>query len=159
MDSSNRQITKIAREANKLVIQSMKDLGIGSSEIDLIHFVRHHPGTSQKEIHEELGMDKGALARRVANLEKKGYLIRQKNPADGRSQLIYATEKAEQLKTSKTSVESSFYEWLFEALSDEQQEEFLSILNDLYLRSKRESRSGFQHIKNRNEKSESFEEA
>ena len=116
MDMTKRQITKIAREANKLVIRTMKEDGIGSGEMDLIHLVRHNPGLSQKEISVQLNMDKGAVARRTASLEQKGYLTRRENPADGRSQLLYATEKAETLKTSKATVETAFYAWLLEGL-------------------------------------------
>lgn len=116
MGAAGRQITKIAREVNKLVIRTMKEGGIGSGEMDLIHLVRHNPGLSQKEVSLQLNMDKGAVARRTASLEQKGYLIRRDNPADGRSQLLYATSEAEQLKTSKAAVESVFYEWLFEEI-------------------------------------------
>ena len=146
MDISKRQITKIAREVNKLVIRTMKDSGIGSGEVDLIHLVRHNPGLSQKEVSQQLNMDKGAVARRTASLEQKGYLIRKENPADGRSQLLYATEKAERLKTSKAAVETVFYEWLLEELEEEEKTAFTDMLNKLYLRSKQESRSGFPHV-------------
>lgn len=149
MDISQRQITKIAREVNKLVIRTMKEGGIGSGEVDLIHLVRHNPGISQKEASRELNMDKGAVARRTASLEQKGYLIRKDNPADGRSRLLYATRKAEQLKTSKASVETAFYEWLLEDLEEEEKTAFAATLNKLYLRSKRESRSGFPHVAKR----------
>ena len=87
MDATKRQITKIAREVNKLTLHTMRESGIGTGEFDLIHLVRHEPGISQKEISCRLNMDKGAVARRVASLEQKGYLIRRGNPADGRSQL------------------------------------------------------------------------
>ncbi len=143
---TKRQITKIAREANKLVIRTMKEDGIGSGEMDLIHLVRHNPGLSQKEISVQLNMDKGAVARRTASLEQKGYLTRRENPADGRSQLLYATEKAETLKTSKAAVETVFYAWLLEGLDPAEQASFTAALNKLYLRSKQESRSGFPHV-------------
>lgn len=146
MDSTKRQITKIAREANKLLVRTMRETGIGAGEVDLIHMVRHNPGVSQKEIIKELNLDKGAAARRVASLEQKGYLVRKKNPADGRSQLIYATEKANSLRNSKEAVESVFYEWLTEELSEQDAAEFTRILNQLYLRSKQESRSGFPNV-------------
>lgn len=146
MDISKRQITKIAREVNKLVIRTMKDSGIGSGEVDLIHLIRHHSGLSQKEISQQLNMDKGAVARRTASLEQKGYLIRKEHPADKRSQLLYPTEKAEELKTSKATVEAVFYEWLLEELEEEEKATFIETLNKLYLRSKHESRSGFPHI-------------
>lgn len=68
-------------------------------------------------------INKGAVARRTASLERKGYLSRSENPEDGRSRLLYATPEAEQLKTA-----------------------FSATLNKLYLRSKQESRSGFSHV-------------
>ena len=146
MDDTKRQITKIAREANKITVRTMRESGIGSGEFDLIHLVRHNPGISQKEVSRELNMDKGATARRVASLEQKGYLTRKANPDDGRSQQLYATEKAEQLKHSKTAVETAFYQWLLEELNDEDRQEFTRILDELYHRSKKESRSGFPNI-------------
>ena len=146
MDASKRQITKIAREVNKLVIRTMKDSGIGSGEMDLIHLVRHHPGISQKEACLQLNMDKGAVARRTANLELKGYLVRKSNPADGRSQLLYATEKAESLKNSKAQIETAFYEWLAQPLSDAEREEFARVLDVLYRRCKAESKADFPEM-------------
>ncbi|WP_298020149.1 MarR family winged helix-turn-helix transcriptional regulator [uncultured Dysosmobacter sp.] len=146
MDASKRQITKIAREAAKLTIRMMKETGIGTGEFDLIHAVRHHPGISQKEVCALLNMDKGAVARRVASLEGKGYLVRHQNPADSRGQMLYATEKAESLKRSKVTVETAFYAWLLEGLSPAEQETFTSLLHTLYVRSKTESRSGFPHV-------------
>lgn len=146
MDISGRQITKIAREVNKLVIRTMKEGGIGSGEMDMIHLVRHQPGISQKEVSRQLNMDKGAVARRTASLEQKGYLSRSENPEDGRSRLLYATPEAEQLKTSKAAVEAVFYEWLLSELDEEEQTAFSTTLNKLYLRSKQESRSGFPHV-------------
>ena len=146
MDKTRRQITKIARESGKLTVRMMKETGIGSGEFDLIHAVRHSPGISQSEVCQQLNMDKGAVARRVASLEAKGYLTRRPNPADSRGQMLYATEKAESLKRSKVTVESAFYEWLLEGLSPQDQETFFALLHTLYLRSKAESRSGFPHV-------------
>lgn len=145
-DDSIRYMSKIVRELNKLIIHTMQEEGIGTGEIDLIHTVRHHPGISQKEIGELLNMDKGAMARRVASLERKGYLTREPNSKDGRSQLIYATAAADSLKNSKAHIEEVFFTWLYGELSQQEQEDFQNILNKLYLRSKKESRSGFPHV-------------
>lgn len=116
MDDTQRKMTKIAREVGKFTVQMMKEEGIGTAEFDVIHFVRHHPGATQTSMRETLKIDKGAAAKRVASLEHKGYLIRKPNPEDGRSQLLYATEKAEELKSSKAQIETVFYEWLLEEL-------------------------------------------
>ena len=47
MDITERKITKIAREAEKLVLLTLREKGVGTAEIDLIHALRHHPGCTQ----------------------------------------------------------------------------------------------------------------
>lgn len=143
MDITERQITKIAREAARFTVQTMRAEGIGTAEFDFIHLVRHNPGITQAQIRDELKIDKGAAARRAASLEAKGYLVRKENPADKRSQLLFATEQAETLKNSKASLESVFYDWLLEELPEEDRQSFCRVLNELYQRSKRQSRAGF----------------
>ena len=54
MDKTERKMTKIARELNKLTVQTMKKEGIGTAEFDFIHLVRHHPGITQAQLREEL---------------------------------------------------------------------------------------------------------
>ena len=149
MDSTRRQITKIAREVSKFTVRMLKTDGVGTAEYDFIHAVRKNPGITQAALRELLTLDKGAAARRAARLETKGYLIRRSNPEDGRSQLLYATEKADSLKSSKASVEALYYEWLEEALTPEDNEEFCRILNMLYARSKAESKAGFPNLTRR----------
>ena len=146
MDGTERKITKIAREVSKFTVQTMKEEGVGTAEFDFIHLVRHNPGITQRQVRESLKIDKGAAARRAASLEAKGYLIRKPNPEDGRSQLLYATPKAEQLKNSKAHIEALFYEWLLAELPEEEKKSFSKTLGKLYLRSKKESRTGFLNV-------------
>jgi DNA-binding MarR family transcriptional regulator len=149
MDNTKRQITKIAREVNKFTARMLKLDGIGTAEYDFIHVVRKNPGITQAAIRDILALDKGAAARRAANLEAKGYLVRKANPSDGRSQLLYATEKADQLKNSKASVETLYYEFLEEAFSPQDNAEFCRLLNILYTRSKEESKADFPNLTHR----------
>lgn len=143
MDITERRITKIAREASKFIVRTLRADGVGTGEFDIIHAVRHNPGTTQSELCRLLGTDKGAVARQIANLEAKGYLTRSANPKDGRSRLIYPTQKAENLKNSKAHMETLFYSWLLEPLDEADRLEFTRILGILYQRSKVESRAGF----------------
>ena len=149
MDITQRQITKIAREAGKFTSRTIKEEGVGTAEFDLIHVVRKRPGITQSEICRILGADKGAVAKQTANLEAKGYLQRQSNPSDGRSQLIYPTEQAQRLKNSKAHIETVFYDWLLDSLPQEERESFCRTLDTLYLRAKRESRAGFPEVTRR----------
>lgn len=146
MDITGRKITKIAREVNRFTTKTMKAEGIGTAEFDVIHLVRHHPGITQAEIRDALGIDKGAAARRAANLEAKGYLVRRENPNDRRSQNLYATEQAEQLKNSKSHLEAVFYDWLLGGLTEQDRTQFSRILDLIYEKSKQESRRGFSQV-------------
>ena len=146
MDITKRQITKIAREAEKLVVMSLRDEEVGTAELDLIHALRHNPGCTQAMLTQLLHADKAAIARRTKNLEAKGYLTREDDPKDGRRQLLYPTEKAESLKSSKAEIEASFYEYLLSGITTDEAEAFARILDKLYIASKNESRSGFRHV-------------
>ncbi len=146
MDATNRMLTKIAREVSKFTVRTLRTEGIGAGEFDVIHAIRKNPGITQAEVCRITGLDKGAVARQTLNLEKKGYLTREVNDKDGRSRLLFATEKAEKLKNSKASVEARFYEWLLEPLSDSDRSEFVRILTILYHRCKEESKAGFPEM-------------
>lgn len=147
MEHPARKITKIAREAEHIVLLAMRGEDLGTAEIDCIHAVRHHPGITQTELAQMLNTDKPAITRRTASLERKGYLRREPNPEDGRSQLLYATEQAEGLRNAKAEAESAFYDYLMAGLNEAQQTAFLDTLDALYRRSKEESRAGFPHLK------------
>ena len=146
MDITRRKITKIAREASRFTVRSLREEGVGPSEFDFIHTVRHNPGITQAQLCRILGTDKGAAARQAANLEHKGYIVRKENPEDGRSRLLYATEKADELKSSKAHTEALFYEWLLEGLDEDERETIARLLDKLYLRSKAESKANFPEV-------------
>ena len=146
MDITERKITKIAREAEKLVLLSLREEGVGTAEIDLIHALRHNPGCTQARLAELLHTDKAAIARRTKNLEAKGFLVRRDDPGDRRSQLLYPTEKAETMKSSKAEIEAAFYEYLTSTLTTEEEAAFGALLDKLYTASKAESRGGVPHF-------------
>lgn len=149
MDDTQREITKIAREVSRFTVKAMRADGIGTGEIELIHAVRHSPGITQAELSKKLGVDKAAVARQAASLEGKGYIELRPNPADGRSRLLYPTEKAQSLRNSKAGVEEAFYSWLLEDLTEEERAAFAATLHRLYLKCKAESRGGFRKMTER----------
>lgn len=146
MDITERKITKIAREVSKFTVRQLRAEGIGASEFDVIHAVRKNPGITQAGVCRITGLDKGAVARQAANLEAKGYIVRMDNEDDGRSRRLYATGKADGLKSSKAQIESHFYEWLLEPLNETDAAEFSRILDVLYRRCKAESKADFPEM-------------
>ena len=61
-DPTERQMTKIAREAAKFTVQMMKADGIGTAEFDFIHLVRHNPGMTQADVRAALKIDKAKVS-------------------------------------------------------------------------------------------------
>jgi DNA-binding MarR family transcriptional regulator len=149
MDEDLREITKIAREVSKFTIRTMKAEGIGTGEFDFLHVVRHNPGITQSGIRRILGLDKGACARRAASLEAKGYIVKKQDRLDRRVWQLYATDKAENLKLSKVEIETVYYDWLAEGLSEEEKKQLAPLLHKLYIRNKNESKAGFPHVEER----------
>jgi len=85
-DPTERQMTKIAREAAKFTVQMMKADGIGTAEFDFIHLVRHNPGMTQADVRAALKIDKGAAARRAP----RGSGGRALQPAIGKREILHA---------------------------------------------------------------------
>ena len=149
MDVTERRITRIARGVGIFTHQIMRRMGIGPSELDVLLYVRWHPGTTMTELCRRLEIDKGAAARQLASLQAKGYLRREPNPADGRSQLLFATEKGDALRSSKQHLEELFYEWLLEPLSEEEQKELARLLEIVERRCWEERQADFPHVRER----------
>ena len=117
MEHPARKITKIAREAERLVLLAMRRDGIGTAEIDCIHAVRHHPGITQTELAAALNSDKPAIARRTASLERKGYLRREPNPEDGRSHLLSLPRRPKGCATPRRTRRIFFTNTLWQGLA------------------------------------------
>ena len=149
MDITDRRISKIARGVSHFTTRTMREKGIGSAELDFIHTVRHHPGITQAEVCRILELDKGATARLAARLEAKGLIRREQNPEDRRSQLLFLTEAADELRSSKAHIESVFYEWLLEPLNSGEQEELARLLGILAQRCLEEKKAGFPNVTER----------
>lgn len=146
MDLTQRRISRIARMVRTFTNRSMRREGVGPSELEVLLTIRFHPGITLTEVCRHLELDKGAAARQVASLQAKGYVRREPNPNDRRSHLLYATEKGEAIRSSKTHVEEVFYEWLVEPLSEEEREELARLLEILVRRCREERDAEFPHV-------------
>lgn len=149
MDITRRYITKISRVAHRYEGIRLKGSNIGTSEFECLYYISKNNGMNQEKLRSFLNIDKSAVARMVANLEEKGYVSRIQDKDDKRAKKLFITDKAVDMKNMSSSVESFFYEWLVEDIDPNEKEVFLKVLNDLYIKSKKERREGFINIKKR----------
>ena len=101
MDITQRKISRIARQAQRYTNGSLMKLGVGSTEYECIQIIRRNEGASQSFLREQLHVDKAAVARMIASLEKKGLITRQRDEQDKRTNHIYTTEKAQEIRADK----------------------------------------------------------
>lgn len=70
------------------------DLALERYQHILVLIERHQESLSQKALAEILEVDKSYMVTIIDYLSEKGYVVREKNPADRREQLIRLTDRA-----------------------------------------------------------------
>lgn len=144
--NSGRCITKIGRVAQLYAGRRLRQLGMSPAAYECLRRVRKHPGLSQNDLSAALEVDKSAVARLVAGLEKKGYLVRRRDAQDQRRNLLYATGRAADAKQASVSGEQAFYDWLLAELPPAERAAFCATLEKLYARAKEERKRGFASV-------------
>ena len=86
--------------------------GIGPRSAQILNYVQMIPDCSQEVLADKLMLDKSTIARRLASLEERGFLIRTPNPADRRGQLLRLTEQGEALLPIIRDVNRKWFDFL-----------------------------------------------
>jgi MarR family transcriptional regulator, transcriptional regulator for hemolysin len=85
----------ILRSARQLINDELKPLNLSSSEGNiLLHLLTQDQVLGQDEIVEQLDISKPAVSRALESLVRKGYIVREVNPADKRARRVLLTGKA-----------------------------------------------------------------
>ena len=104
---------------------------LGQGERRVLHFIHHGNGVTQKEICEKFDVNKAAVARQCASLEEKGFIKRERNENDGRSFLLFPTEKAEDFKQEHINAEEQIYSRLFKGLDSEDMDQLEKLVSKI----------------------------
>lgn len=97
------------------------------SQLRVLMVLEERNGSSLKEIAQTLGITSSAATQLVDGLVVNGYVIRKEDPMDRRKMTITISDKSKkQIEKMKQQGISQFLE-LFEALSDEEFDQFLSL--------------------------------
>ena len=92
-----------------------------------VSMVCRNPGIRQDQLVRKLCTDKSQVARHLAYLEEKGYVVR-KAGEDKRVLLVYPTEKAEACVEQIRQIYRDWNEWLIAEFTPEEQSQFASLL-------------------------------
>lgn len=84
-------------------------------------------GTPSTSLGPKMGMEATSLSRTLRTMEDKGLIIRQKNPEDGRSVLIYLTDFGKEMRNYSKSVVLKFDEAVKKEISEEELQTFIEV--------------------------------
>lgn len=126
--------SRIQRAQRSDMNRAMEDTGLSPAEVQALRYITFHKAMSQRELSEDMGIDKGATSRLVDMLEQKNLVCREPDPSDGRVKRIVPTEAARAIHERAVAQQAAFYDWLLEELSPEETKQFRETLEMLYRR-------------------------
>ncbi|AKB79658.1 Transcriptional regulator, MarR family [Methanosarcina horonobensis HB-1 = JCM 15518] len=104
--------------------KELEAYGIGSGQHDFLLVLYHKDGISQENLARMLKVSKATSTRAIQNLEKEGYVYRQRDENDLRAYKVYLTEKGKEMRDIIFEKLVSFIDILFSDFTPEEKEIF-----------------------------------
>ena len=123
------KLNKSSMLYKRLMSKHLERLNITYSQLMVLRVANQEPGITAKEILMQMDTDKATLSGVLARLERDNYIYRLKNEKDKRIQNIFVSEGSEKLCTEVSVIERACISDLIDGISDEEAENFLSILD------------------------------
>ena len=97
----------------------------------LIDLLWNQGSMSQQQLADQMHKDKNSVTKLVDAIERKGFVYRQQNASDRRSNTLVLTEKALELRDHAKQKGISILDEMLEGISEAELKSFLSTLNKL----------------------------
>ena len=97
----------------------------------LIDLLWNQGSMSQQQLADQMHKDKNSVSKLVDAIERKGFVYRQQNASDRRSNTLVLTEKALELRDHAKQKGISILDEMLEGISEAELRSFLSTLNKL----------------------------
>lgn len=127
-ENIGKYISQLHRKGNVFINRELSkyDLSVGQFMFLLDLYMKD--GKNQEEISDSLKIDKGTTARAIKKLEEQGFVIRIKNENDKRSNKIYLTDKAKDIKENVFDILDDWNQKISMILTKEEEKTMKNIL-------------------------------
>ncbi len=122
-------IAHIQRNNLAYMAKELEAYHIGSGQFEFLLFLYHHDGVSQEAIAKRLKVSKATSARSIQDLEKEGYVYRQRDENDLRAYKVYLTEKGKGMRDIIFKKQASLIDFLFSDFTFEEKEIFKLLIH------------------------------
>lgn len=127
-ESIGKLISILHRKSHTYFQKKLTPLGMDRGQVKIFSYLAWRPGATQQELSEYFKLDKGTISYLIKNMEKDGYAMKKKNPADRRSSKIYLTQKAEKMEKRISKIFSGWTELLLNGFNEEERKQAFQIL-------------------------------
>ena len=117
-------IAHIYRSHIAYMAKELEVYRVGSGQFEFLLVLYHKNGISQENLAKILKVSKATSARAIQNLEKEGYVYRQRDENDLRAYRVYLTEKGKEMRDIIFKKMNSFTDLLFSNFTLEEKEIF-----------------------------------
>lgn len=107
------------------------DVPLTPEQFMLIDLLWNQGEMSQQQLADQMQKDKNSVTKLVDAIERKGFVVRQQNLNDRRSNTLVLTEKANQLKPGAKQKGISILDQILEGIDEEELRAFLTTLRKL----------------------------
>lgn len=123
-----RYLGGLHRFARRYFATEMERLDLPPVAFPLLMRLRHRDNVSQEELVEDFLVDKGTIARTLANLERAGLVAREVDPDDRRVKRVSITENGREVAQDLKEVARRWDGKLTDGFSEEEREQLLDYL-------------------------------
>ena len=122
------KMNAIVRYGNFWRTPKLQGTGISPCDRPYLYYICNHPGVSQETLSGELLVNKSSVTRRMAQLEKEGYITRTPDESDRRVLLVSPTKKAQELLPALREMAREWNEIITEGFTEEEIKMFASLV-------------------------------
>lgn len=97
----------------------------------LVDLLWNQGAMSQQQLADTMQKDKNSITKLVDALEKKGFVVRQRDEKDRRSNIIVLTDKAQTLKEEAKKAGITMLDKMLDGIDEQELKSFLNTLNTM----------------------------
>lgn len=129
----SKWISMLYRYGQSYLSRKLQSLHIGSGQYVYLIYLYRSDGATQEEMAESLKIDKGTTARALKKLEEAGYVFRQPDSLDRRSNRVMLTKQAWEIRPLIQSAIEDWVQVITQGYTPAQVEEICKLLEHMAL--------------------------
>ncbi|MBR1611192.1 MAG: MarR family transcriptional regulator [Methanobrevibacter sp.] len=126
-------ISMISRGQQIYLNHNLKDLGINSSQLNLLFEISHQKDINQEKIATRCNINKGAVARSIKKLEEKELVVREIDQENRRQNKISLTSEGKRVLTESIEILNKWEDGVLKDYSDNEIELLKKTLKELVI--------------------------